>query len=67
MTGWAGGSTGNCEEIEVWLYEQMVYEQPIICPGEWDTQTPLGIWLTNESVNLGQRSWPYINQRKKRT
>ena len=32
----------------------MVYTQPSICPGELDTQTPLGFLDTNESPNLGQ-------------
>ena len=25
----------------------MVYTQPNICPGKWDSQTPLGFWDTN--------------------
>ena len=45
---------GIVQEIEVWPYEQMVYAQPRICPGEWYTQTPLGLGDTNGSPNLGQ-------------
>ena len=45
----------------------MVNVQEKICPGEWDAQTPLGFWDTNESPNLGQTTWPYDNQQKKKT
>ena len=61
-----GDSLGIVPEIEVWPYEQNVYAQPRICPGEWDTQTPLGFWNTNEWSNLGQTTRPYNNQQKKR-
>ena len=30
----------------------MVNAQPNICPGEWDSQTPKGLWHTNGSFNL---------------
>ena len=43
----------------------MVYAQPSICPGEWDTQTPIGFWLTNGSLNLSQTIRPYNNQQQK--
>ena len=43
----------------------MVYAQPHICPGEWHTQTPLGFWETNRSLNLDQTTRPYNNQQKK--
>ena len=33
---------------------------------ENDTQTPMGLWHTNGSPNLGQRTRPYNNQQKKR-
>ena len=56
---------GNVQEIEVWLYEQMVYAQPRICPGEWYTQTPLGFSDTNGSPNLGQTTRPYDKQQKR--
>ena len=42
----------------------MVYAQPSICPGEWDTQTPLGFWDTNGSTNLGQTTRPHNNQQQ---
>ena len=44
----------------------MVYAQPNICPGEWDTQTPMGFWHTNESPNLSQTTRSYNNQQKKK-
>ena len=44
----------------------MVYAQPKICPGEWDTQTSLGFWYTNRSPNLSQTTRPYNNQLKKK-
>ena len=44
----------------------MVYEQPRICPGEWDAQTPQGFWHTSGSPNLGQTTRSYIKQKKKR-
>ena len=43
----------------------MVYAQPSICTGEWDTQTPLGFWQTNGSPNLSQTTGPYNNQQKR--
>ena len=27
-------SLGDVQEIKIWRYEQMVYAQPNICPGE---------------------------------
>ena len=45
----------------------MLYAQPIISPGQWDTQTAMGFWDTNGSLNLGQTTKPYNNQLKKRT
>ena len=50
------------QEIEIWLYEQMVYAQPCICSGEWGTQkTPQGISHANGLANLGQTTRPYNN------
>ena len=49
MTG--GDPLGTVQEIEIWPYEQMVYAQSGICPGEWDTQTPREFWDTNGSSN----------------
>ena len=37
------------QEIEIWPYEQIVLAQPRICSGEWDAQTSMGFWDTNES------------------
>ncbi len=53
------------QEVEVWPFEQMVYAQPRICPREWDTQTPLGFWDTNELPNLGQTTRSHNNQWKR--
>ena len=55
------------QEIEVWPYEEMVFAQPIICPGEWDAQNPLGFWDTNGSPNLGQTQNLIIINKKERT
>ena len=48
----------------------MVYSQHMICPGEWHTQTLMGLWHTDRLPNLGQKTKPYSNQqqqKKKRT
>ena len=50
------------QEIEICPYEQMVYTQPSISPGEWDVQTLLGFWDTNGSPNLGQMTTTYNDQ-----
>ena len=42
----------------------MVYAQPRIHPGEWDTLIPLGFWDTNRSSNLGHTIRPYYNQQQ---
>ena len=55
------------QNIQIRPYEQMIYAQPRICPGEWDPQTPLGFWDPNGSPNLDQTTRPYYNQQKKRT
>ena len=34
---------------------------------ENDTQTPMGLWLTDGSPNLGQKIIPYNNQQQKKT
>ena len=44
----------------------MVYAQPSTCPTKWQTQTPVGLWYTNGSPNLGQKTRPYNNQQKKK-
>ena len=33
---------------------------------ENDTQTPMGLWHTNRSPNLGQKTRPYNNQQPKK-
>ena len=33
----------------------MVYAQPRICPGEWDAQTHLGFWDTNDHLISARR------------
>ncbi len=43
----------------------MVYAQPSSCPEEWHSQTPMGLWHTNRSPNLGQKIRPYKNQQKR--
>ena len=52
------------QEIEIWAYEQMVYAQPNSCPRKWHTQTPMGLWHTDGSLNLGQKNRPYSNQQQ---
>ena len=44
----------------------MVYSQPRICPGEWDSQTPMGFLETNGSTDLGQTTRPSDRQQKKK-
>ena len=44
----------------------MVYAQPRSCPRKWHTQTPMGLWHTNGSPNLDQKTRLYNNQQKKK-
>ena len=45
----------------------MVYIQTISCPGEWHTQTFMGLWHTNGSTHLSQKTrLDRIQQQKKR-
>ena len=44
----------------------MVYAQPSTCPRKWHTQTPMGLWYTNGTPNLGQKTRPYNNQQQKK-
>ena len=44
----------------------MVYAQPSICPRKWHTETPMGLWHTNGSPNLSQKTRPYNNQQQKK-
>ena len=39
---------------------------PVAFSGEWHTQTPMELWHTNGSPNLGQKTKPYSNQKKKK-
>ena len=45
----------------------MVYVQPRMCPGKWDTQTSLAFWDTNRSPNFSQMPRPSDSQQIKRT
>ena len=56
---------GNVQEISIWPCQQMVYAQPSTCPRKWHTWTPMGLWYTNRSPNLGPKTKPYNNQQKK--
>ena len=55
------------QEIEIWPCQQMVYAQPSTCPRKWHTQTPMVLWHTNGSPNLGQKTRPYNNHQKRKT
>ena len=45
-----------------------MHDPVAVLPGEWHTQTPMELWHTNGSPNLGQMTRPYSNQpQKKRT
>ena len=44
----------------------MVYAQPGTCPRKWQSQTPVGLWYTNGSPNLGPKTRFYNNQPKKK-
>ena len=54
------------KEVEIWPQEQMVYAQPWIHSGKWDTETLLGFWNTNGSHNFSQMT-RLNNSKKKRT
>ena len=44
----------------------MVYAQPSTCLVKGHTETPMRLWRTNGSPNLGQKTRPYNNQQKKK-
>ena len=44
----------------------MVYAQLSTCPRKWHSHTPMGLWYTNGSPNLGQKTRPYNNQQTKK-
>ena len=52
---------GIVQEIEIWLYYEMVYALTKICSGEWDTQNSLGFWDTN-----GRKTRPSDNNEKRK-
>ena len=67
---WGKSSTGNSARNVNFIippYHQMVCTQTSIRPGEWDAQTSLRFWDTNESYNLGQTSRLNDSQQLKRT
>ena len=45
----------------------MVYPQPRIRLGEWDSQTSLGFWDANGLPNLGQKTEPSDSEKKKKS
>ena len=63
MIGWARWSTGKCARNAT--CQQMVYAQPSTCPRK-HTQTPIGLWHTNGSPNLGQKTRHYSNQQQQK-
>ena len=66
--GYEGNPLGIVQEIEIWPYEQIVFEQNNISPGKWDTETHLGFWHPNGSLKLArQQDLIIIKKKKKRT
>ena len=61
-----GDPLGMVQEIEIWPCQQMVHAQPNSCPRKWHTETPMGLWYTNGSPNLGQKTRHYNNQQQKK-
>ena len=55
---------GDVQEIWIWPYKQMVYAQPSTCPRKWHALTPMGLWHTHGSPNLGQKTRLNNNQQK---
>ena len=53
------------QDTEIWIYEQMVYAQARISSVEWDVQSSLGFWDTNDSSNLSQMTKPSDSQQKR--
>ena len=60
--GWEGDPMGIVQEILVWPYQRVVYEQPRIHPGEWDAQNSPGFWDTNGWPNLDKMTTPSDSQ-----
>ena len=44
----------------------MVYAQPSTCPRKWQSQTPVGLWYTNGSPNLGPKTRSDNNQQQRK-
>ena len=63
--GGKGNPLGIMQEIEIWSYEQVVYGQLKICPGEWDSHNSLGFWDMNRPSNLRQTIKHRDSQQKK--
>ena len=43
-------------KIKIWPYEEIIYAQSSICPGKWDTQTPLLFWRLSKLLHYWDRS-----------
>ena len=54
------------QETEIWPYEQMDYAQPS-SPGEWHTQTPMGLWHKTDHLISARRPDLRVIDTKKRT
>ena len=51
----------------LFVQEQMVYAQPRICPGEWDTQIPRGFEIqTNPQISARRPDNMIINKKEVR-
>ena len=55
-----------CKKFKFEHTKEMVYAQPSTSPRKWHTQTPMGLWHTNRSPNLGQKTRSYSNQQKEK-
>ena len=54
------------QEIEFWLYYQMVYAQTTIRSIQWDPQNSLEFWFTNISSNSRQKIRPIRYKQKQK-
>ena len=62
--GGQGDLLGNVQVMYIRPCQQIVYAQPSTRPSKWHSQTPVGLWYTNGSPKLGQKTRPYNNQPK---
>ena len=53
------------QKILIWPYEQIVYAQPRICPGEWDAQILQEFWDTKDLLISARRPDLIIIKNKK--